>query len=119
MRFWYEFFYFILETSNPDQTDTSMDNTDEITGLPSACDQSTQTEDVLDLTKEQSKEDISKDQGSTLPSHSQNETEVWSLISFKCYLQSTYFFVLKSNTWNIFNICNPLTMFSLHTGNLK
>ena len=37
----FEFFYFISETSNPEQTDTSMDNIDDITGLPSACDQST------------------------------------------------------------------------------
>ena len=67
---------FISETSNSDQNGTSKDNTDEITGLPSACDQSTQTEDVLDLTKEQCKEDISEKQGSTLPSNSHNETEV-------------------------------------------
>ena len=68
--------YFILETSNSEQTETSMDNTVEITGLPSACHQSTQIEDVLDLTKEPAKEDVSEEQGSTLPSHSQNETEV-------------------------------------------
>ena len=77
--------YIILETSDSEQTDTLMDDTNEITGLPSACNQSTQTEDVLDLTKEPAKEDVSGEQGSTLPSHSQNETEVWSLISFKCY----------------------------------
>ena len=53
-----------------------MDNTVEITGLPSACHQSTQTEDVLDLTKEPAKEHVSEEQGSTLPCHSQNETEV-------------------------------------------
>ena len=63
-----------------------MDNTDEITGLPSSCDQSTQTEDVVDLTKERSKEDISEEQGSTLPSQSQNETEVWLSILFDCFL---------------------------------
>ena len=51
---------FILETSIPEQTDTLMDNTDKITGLPSAYDQSTQT-DVLDLTKERSKEDVSEE----------------------------------------------------------
>ena len=45
-----------------------MDNTDEITGLPSACDQMTQTEDVLDLTKELSKEGVFEEQGTTLPS---------------------------------------------------
>ena len=70
------FRYFILETSNSEQTGTSKDNADEITGLPSACHQSTQIEDVLDLTKEQVKEDVSEEQGSTLPSHSLNETEV-------------------------------------------
>ena len=53
-----------------------MDNTDDITGLPSACDQSTQTEDVLDLTKEPAKKDITEEQGSILQSNSQNETEV-------------------------------------------
>ena len=49
-----------------------MDNTDDVTGLPSACDQSTQTEDVVDLTKEPAKEDISMEQGSTLLNNSQN-----------------------------------------------
>ena len=53
-----------------------MDNTDEVTGLPSSCDQSTQTEDVLDLTKEPSKEEVFEEQGTTLASHSPNETEV-------------------------------------------
>ena len=48
----------ISEGSISEQTGTSMDNTDEITGLPSACDESTQTEDVLDLTKEWSKDDL-------------------------------------------------------------
>ena len=95
-----------------------MDNTDEITGLPSACDQSTQTEDVVDLTKELAKEDISEEQGSSLPRHSQNETEVWLFISFDCYL-CTYFFMQKSNTWNIFNIADPLNMFHLHNTNHK
>ena len=59
---------FILETSTSKQTSTSIDNTDEITGLSSACDQSTQTEDVVDLTKEPSKEENPKEQGSILPS---------------------------------------------------
>ena len=43
-----------------------MANTDEITGLPTACDLSTQTEDVLDLTKKPSKEDVFEEQGKTL-----------------------------------------------------
>ena len=43
----------IAEISNPKQTGTPMDNSSEITGLPSTCDQSTQT-----LSKEASKEDI-------------------------------------------------------------
>ena len=67
---------FISETSNSDQNGTSKDNTDEITGLPSACDQSTLTEDILDLNKEKFKEDVCEKQGSTLPSNSHNETEV-------------------------------------------
>ena len=75
----------ISEGSISEQTGTSMDNTDEITELPSACDQSPKTEDVLDLTKEPAKEDVSEEQGSTFPSHSQIETEVWSLIQFECY----------------------------------
>ena len=53
------FVLFAIETSNVEQTDTSMANNDEGTELPSACDQSTQTEDV-DLIKDQSKEDILK-----------------------------------------------------------
>ena len=53
-----------------------MDNTDDITGLPSACDQPTQTEDDVDLKKEPAKEDVFKEQGSILQSNSQNETEV-------------------------------------------
>ena len=65
-----------LETSSPEQTVTTMANNDEVTGLPSACDQSTETEDVVDLTKDQSKEDISDELGTSMPSHSQNETEV-------------------------------------------
>ena len=68
--------FFILETSNFEQTDTSKDNTDDITGLPTACDLSTQTEDVLDLTKTPSKEDVLEEQGKSLQSHSQNETDV-------------------------------------------
>ena len=67
---------FILETSNSEQTGTSKDSADEITGLPSASNQSTQTEDVLDLPKEPAKEDDFKDQATTLPRQSQNETEV-------------------------------------------
>ena len=59
-----------------EQIGTSMNNSDEVTGTHLACDQSTQTDDVVDLTKEQSKEDVFEEQGSTLPSHSQNETEV-------------------------------------------
>ena len=53
-----------------------MDNTHEIVGCTSACDQSTQTEDVVDLTEEPAKEDILEEQGSILQSNSQNETEV-------------------------------------------
>ena len=53
-----------------------MDNTNEMTGLPSPCYQSTQPEDVLDLTKEPFMEDVFEKEGTTLPSHSQNETEV-------------------------------------------
>ena len=56
---------FILESSNVQQTDASKDNTDDISELSSACNQSTQTEDVLDLTKEPAKEDVSEEQGST------------------------------------------------------
>ena len=67
---------FILETSNSEQTGTSNDNADEIAGLHSASNQSTQTEDVLDLPKEPAKEDVLKDQATTLPRQSQNETEV-------------------------------------------
>ena len=58
-----------------EQPDTSKDQ-NEITGLPSACDQSTQTEDVLNLTETQSKKDTFEEQGTTLPCHLQNETEV-------------------------------------------
>ena len=53
-----------------------MDNTDDITGLPSACDQPTQTEDDVDFEKEPAKENVFKEQGSILQSNSQNETEV-------------------------------------------
>ena len=67
---------FISGTSNPEQTDTTMDNTDDVTGLPSACDQSTQTDDVVDLTKEPAKENVSEEQGSILQSNSLNQTEV-------------------------------------------
>ena len=68
---------FILETLNTEQTDTSIDNNDEITKLPSsACDQSTQTEDLFNFTQETSKGDFFEEQGTPLPSHSQNETEV-------------------------------------------
>lgn len=42
-----------------------MDNTDEITEVPSACNQSTQTEDVLELTKDPSGEDIFEEHGTT------------------------------------------------------
>ena len=79
-----------------------MDNTHDITGSPSANDQSTQTEDVVDLTKEQSKENVSEEQGSILQSNSQNETEVWLFISFDFYLHTYFikwwFFIIKCNT---------------------
>ena len=67
---------FILESSNVQQTDASKDNTDDILDLPSACNKSTQSEDVLDLTKEPAKENVVEKQGTTLPNHSKNETEV-------------------------------------------
>ena len=66
---------FILETSNPEQTDTSMTNTDDISELPSACDQSTQKNYVLDLTKKPSKEEVFEEERKTLQSHSQKETD--------------------------------------------
>ena len=91
MLFWYECLIFILETSNSEQTGTSKDSADEITGLPSASNQSTQTEDVLDLPKEPAKEDVSKEQGSTLSCHSQNETEVWVFIVFLKHYIHIYF----------------------------
>jgi len=65
-----------IECSNPEQSDISMDNNDEIARNPSlACTQSTQT-DIRDLTEKPSKNDVFEEQGTTLPSHSQNETEV-------------------------------------------
>ena len=43
---------YILEHSNPEKTDTSMDNSDEITGILSTCDKSTQAEnDVFENKK--------------------------------------------------------------------
>ena len=102
-----------------------MDNTDEIIGLPSACDQSTQTEDVLDLTKEPSKENVFEKQGTTLPNHSKNETEVWLFIIFDLYLfqqclnntdspQLQYFKILKNplkvrNSLKLYNSLFPLS----------
>ena len=65
-----------LQGSDVKQTDNSMVNNDEDTKLSSVCDQATPTEDVLDLAKKQSKEDIPQEQGTTLQSQSQNETEV-------------------------------------------
>ena len=47
-----------LEGSDVEQTDSSVANNNEDTKLPSVCDQSTQTEDVLDLAKKQSKEGV-------------------------------------------------------------
>ena len=52
--------FLILETFNPEQTDTSMTNNEEVTGLSSACDHSTQTENVLDMTKEPFEDDLFK-----------------------------------------------------------
>lgn len=70
------FFPFHLETSNPKQTNTSMVNINEVSGLPLACDQSTQTDDILDLIMEQSKKYVFEEQGTTLANHSQSETDV-------------------------------------------
>ena len=53
-----------------------MANNDEITGLPSACHQSTQTEDALDVNKKTLEDGIFEEQGRTLSTKSQNETEV-------------------------------------------
>ena len=65
-----------LESSNVDQTDISMANNDVITKLPSACHQSTQTEDIEYLTKESPDEDIFEGQGTNLPSQFQSVTDV-------------------------------------------
>ena len=72
----FESYLLILETSKPKHNDTSMDNTDEITEVPSACNQSTQTEDVLELTKDPSGEDIFEEHGTT-------KTESWLLIDMQ------------------------------------
>ena len=53
--------FLILETSNPEQSDTSMTNNEEVTGLPLTCDQSSQPENVLDMTKVPSEEDMFKE----------------------------------------------------------
>ena len=68
--------FLILETFNPEQTDTSMTNNEEVTGLSSACDHSTQTENVLDMTKEHFEDDVFKEQEITFPCQYQNQTEV-------------------------------------------
>ena len=81
-----KFSFFILDSSNPEQRDASKDNIDDIMELPSACNQLTQTEDILDFTKEVSKEDVFEEQGTTLPKHSQNETEGWLFTLFDSYL---------------------------------
>ena len=52
-----------LESSNHEQTDTSKANNDEVT----ACDQLTQIEDILDLTKEPSEEDVLEEERKHLP----------------------------------------------------
>ena len=61
-----------LESSNYEQTDTSKANNDEVT----ACDQPTQIEDILDLTKEPSKEDVLEEERKHLPNRSENKTRV-------------------------------------------
>ena len=43
---------FFLECSNVEQNDTSMDKKDEVDRVSPTCNKSTQTEDVLDFTKE-------------------------------------------------------------------
>ena len=53
-----------------------MVNINEVSGLPLACDQSTQTDDILDLIMEQSKKYVFEEQGTTLANHSQSETDV-------------------------------------------
>ena len=70
------FLLFTVETSNAEQTDCSLDSTDGIKESVSACDQSTQTERGLNLTKKRSKTDAFREQGTTLPSLSLNETHV-------------------------------------------
>ena len=53
-----------------------MTNNEEVTGLSSACDHSTQTENVLDMTKEHFEDDVFKEQEITFPCQYQNQTEV-------------------------------------------
>ena len=68
--------FFIPEDSNLEKTDTLRDNSNEIIIIPSACDKSTQTENVLDSTKEQAEDEVFEEQGGTLPRQSQSEIQV-------------------------------------------
>ena len=52
--------FLILETSNPEQSDASITNNEEFTGLPLTCDHSTQPENVLDMTQEPFEDDLFK-----------------------------------------------------------
>ena len=66
-------FIFFAEDSNPEPDDPP-DDTMDANKVPSACDQSTQTEEVLDLSKKPAEVDTINGEGLTNPS--QDETDV-------------------------------------------
>ena len=68
------------DESIPKPTDFERDDS-KVNQSPSACGQSTQTEDVKVFVKEPVREDDTKEQGKALPYQSNNETDVWLLIS--------------------------------------
>ena len=69
------FIIFFTEDSNTEPDDPSNDKMDTDKG-PSACDQSTQTEEVVDLSKKPSEVEVTNEEAVTNPSL--DETDVWS-----------------------------------------
>ena len=67
------FFVFFAEDSKPEPDDPSNDNMDADQG-PSACNQSTQTEDVVDFSKKPL--EVETTNGEELTNPSQGETDV-------------------------------------------
>ena len=85
------FFVFFTEDSNPEPDDPP-DDTMDANKVPSASNQSTQTEDVVDLSKKPSEVEAITEEGEFNPS--QDETDVWNQNCQHSFIVMTIFLLI-------------------------